>query len=344
MRSVFRRASACVLAASLLVTSTGVAFGQSEAEVESARAEAEQAAARRRGAAAETVGREQALVAAYGRYVAVTTELSDMTFELTALVDEARAAERALRDRRTRARRVAADAYVAAAAALLPGLHGARDLGDLALAADLRARVATARDERLPDLETASAELEGAHAQLDEARRRQKILRDDAEAMLPELVDLVAHAHLDEAFAEDEEAGALARYELAVAELEAALRSVSPGALRWRTLVERYFPDGTSWAALQVIACESGGNPFAVNEESGATGLFQFLEGTWVLAAAGAGYAGAQRTDAEASVAAAAWLVARSDSLSHPRGPWGHWQCQPSAERSQPGHLPLRPT
>ena len=32
------------------------------------------------------------------------------------------------------------------------------------------------------------------------------------------------------------------------------------------------------------------------------------------------------------ALSAAAWLVARSETLDHPRGAWGHWVCRPDAE------------
>jgi soluble lytic murein transglycosylase-like protein len=69
--------------------------------------------------------------------------------------------------------------------------------------------------------------------------------------------------------------------------------------------------------------CESGGDPNAYNEASGASGLFQFLPGTWASASVSAGWAGADVFDGEANIAVAAWLSGSST------GPWSHWNCKP---------------
>ena len=56
------------------------------------------------------------------------------------------------------------------------------------------------------------------------------------------------------------------------------------------------------------MECESKGDPNAYNEASGASGLFQFLPGTWTSASVSAGWAGADVFDGEANIAVAAWL------------------------------------
>ncbi|NIA24382.1 MAG: transglycosylase SLT domain-containing protein [Gammaproteobacteria bacterium] len=75
--------------------------------------------------------------------------------------------------------------------------------------------------------------------------------------------------------------------------------------------------------------CESGGNPDAKNPYSTATGLFQFLRGTWAIASVRAGFGGYSRLDPEANIASAAWLVKYSIRTQHPGGAWGHWSCKP---------------
>jgi LysM repeat protein len=45
------------------------------------------------------------------------------------------------------------------------------------------------------------------------------------------------------------------------------------------TTLEAEAADGVNWDAI--IACESGGNPKAVNPSSTASGLFQFLDSSW---------------------------------------------------------------
>jgi soluble lytic murein transglycosylase-like protein len=85
---------------------------------------------------------------------------------------------------------------------------------------------------------------------------------------------------------------------------------------RWRALVAAY-PDWDPDLALAVIACESRGDPGAVNPRSGAAGLFQLL-GWQRLADLLAGV-GANLFDPSVNVAAAHWLWA------HGGGFWWHW-------------------
>lgn len=57
----------------------------------------------------------------------------------------------------------------------------------------------------------------------------------------------------------------------------------SPGVEQWRHLVAWFWPAEHVDRMLRIMACESGGNPYAYNP-SGATGLFQvmpFWQRTW---------------------------------------------------------------
>jgi len=96
---------------------------------------------------------------------------------------------------------------------------------------------------------------------------------------------------------------------------------------RWRPLVEEYFPRELVDQALEIIECESNGDPVARNPRSSATGLFQFLSRTWENASGPAGFEGASPLDPEANVAAAAWLVDYSLDTGH--AAWQHWTCRP---------------
>ena len=87
----------------------------------------------------------------------------------------------------------------------------------------------------------------------------------------------------------------------------------------WRALVEEYWPAGQVDDALSVMECESKGDPNAYNEASGASGLFQFLPGTWTSASVSAGWAGADVFYGEANIAVAAWL----SGSAHPHGRTG---------------------
>lgn len=95
----------------------------------------------------------------------------------------------------------------------------------------------------------------------------------------------------------------------------------------WRPLVEQYFPPELVEEALSVIDCESNGDPLAVNSRSGASGLFQFMPGTWTWASSLAGWDGANVFLPEANIAVAAWLV--QDSIDRGNPAWTHWTCKP---------------
>jgi hypothetical protein len=73
--------------------------------------------------------------------------------------------------------------------------------------------------------------------------------------------------------------------------------------------------DAVVWA-MRIAWCESRYHPNSVNTDSGATGLFQFMAGTW----AGTPWAKQSRLDPVANAQAAAWLY------SH-YGP-GRWSCK----------------
>jgi hypothetical protein len=78
-----------------------------------------------------------------------------------------------------------------------------------------------------------------------------------------------------------------------------------------------YFRPGDVSRAVRIVKCESGGNPAAVNPSSGAAGLFQHLPRYWKSRTASAGFPGASPLDAEANVAASAWLVYHGGGFSH---------------------------
>ena len=97
---------------------------------------------------------------------------------------------------------------------------------------------------------------------------------------------------------------------------------IPSGTEAWVSLVEAYFAPGDVQRALDVIWCESRGNPDATNTASGAAGLFQHLPKFWAERSANAGWADADIYDPTANTAVAAWLV-------YSDGGWKHWN--PSA-------------
>lgn len=94
------------------------------------------------------------------------------------------------------------------------------------------------------------------------------------------------------------------------------------GVEAWRPLVEVFFEASDVDRALRVMACESTGDPAAVNTRSGAAGLFQHLPRFWEERSALAGWGGSDPLDPVANVAVAAWL-ASDDAI----GGWHHWVC-----------------
>jgi soluble lytic murein transglycosylase-like protein len=99
-----------------------------------------------------------------------------------------------------------------------------------------------------------------------------------------------------------------------------------PAVEAWRPLVEIHFAADLSEHALEIIQCESLGDPNAVNPYSGASGLFQFMPGTWAVASVQAGVGDRSVFDGEANIIAASWLAEyyRSRGLD----PWRPWVCR----------------
>jgi hypothetical protein len=92
-----------------------------------------------------------------------------------------------------------------------------------------------------------------------------------------------------------------------------------PGPPAWigKIITDAFSPLGAravQWA-MNVAYCESRYHPNSVNVWSGATGLFQFMKGTW----GGTPWASKSRTDPVANAQAAAWLYNKY-------GP-GRWSC-----------------
>jgi hypothetical protein len=89
-----------------------------------------------------------------------------------------------------------------------------------------------------------------------------------------------------------------------------------------RALVTEYFQAEDVNRAIRVIWCESRFDPEATNPQNGATGLFQHLPEFWPQRAEAAGFAGAEPTQPEANVAAAAHAI-------YSEGGWDVFVCIP---------------
>ncbi len=104
-------------------------------------------------------------------------------------------------------------------------------------------------------------------------------------------------------------------------------RPLKPAVEQWRSLVASYFNPVMVDQALSIIQCESLGDPNAYNPYSGASGLFQFIPGTWAVTSVKAGFGGSSVFDPEANVASAAWLASYYQAAG--LNPWTPWHCTP---------------
>lgn len=102
--------------------------------------------------------------------------------------------------------------------------------------------------------------------------------------------------------------------------------SPPPEVEQWRSLVAQHFPSNRVDEALEIMWCESRGDPEAYNPYSGASGLFQFIPSTWASASVSAGYSGASAFDPEANTASAAWLAGEYERLGLYY--WQAWSCK----------------
>ena len=199
--------------------------------------------------------------------------------------------------------------------------------------------VANETIERASDLdEGLFEELDARRADLAEHTLELQLALDELTALNNELAAMrieldglfaLADERVAEAFRNLEAADAAYRGAQATLEKEQAKQRWTGSVEQWRWLVEKYFPADRVDEAMRVMACESRGNPNAKNPNSSATGLFQFLDGTWAWMSVLSGWNGYSRLDPEANVAVAAYLVDFSLRNGHPGGAWGHWECTP---------------
>lgn len=225
----------------------------------------------------------------------------------------------------------AVEVYMTGAASAAISIWSASNFEQSAL---LEETAASAHRADVLELENLAAErdhLADLQDGFEQTQERLQSLREDAQRQGHRLLELFAAVDADYLLSFEGLQQADADYQDAVSEAEAAerRRAARAGVEPWRPLVQLYFPGDFVEQALRVMRCESGGNPDAVHPGSDATGLFQFLASTWAFASVQAGFGGSSRFDAEANVAAAAWLVDYSVRTNHPRGDWGHWVCQP---------------
>lgn len=316
----------------------GVPVGaQSQQEVDEAEAAARTAEAQAATAAAEHErlagildATELELIVTQQAHRQANEDLEAAVLAAAQIFAEVEAAEQEARTGRNEADSAIAEAYMQSA-----GLGGAfwltDTVSDAAIIAGTFAEVRASAEDAAERLVTHRAELSDLHARYQESQTS-LVERQDALAAAGAALDAaVARLGDDVARAYRAVEQTDAAYRAALDELAEQQRRLNAirGVEGWRTLVERHFPPELVQQALEVMHCESRGNPDATHPRSGAAGLFQFLESTWAWASVSAGFGGASRYDPEASVGSAAWLVGHSIRIGDPRGPWAHWQCQP---------------
>jgi regulator of protease activity HflC (stomatin/prohibitin superfamily) len=111
---------------------------------------------------------------------------------------------------------------------------------------------------------------------------------------------------------------ALAAAEAQAARIAALNNHPPPPAYIAKIITDAFSPlgqDAVVWA-MRIAYCESRYHPNSVNSDSGASGLFQFMPGTW----AGTPWASQSPFDPVANAQAAAWLYSHF-------GP-GRWSCK----------------
>jgi peptidoglycan hydrolase CwlO-like protein len=258
-------------------------------------------------------------------------QLEDTSFELFDLRQAIFDTEARIRHIRAITETRAVEAYMNGATAGLFPIWSALNFEQSALLEETAASANRADANTLADLAVEKDHLADLHDGYEQTNVRLRELREhitkESHALQELFTATDAQYTLSYVGLRDADAG----YQQAVTELEAAQRrrAARAGVEPWRPIVQQYFPEYLVDQALNVMRCESGGNPDAVHPESGATGLFQFIAGTWAFSSVNAGFPSASRYDAEANVAAAAWLVGYSVRTGHPGGAWGHWVCRP---------------
>jgi peptidoglycan hydrolase CwlO-like protein len=346
--SMSRTLGGVAVAAALLVASLpvgGVAHAQTKSDVDEAQQEANSAKGAlgdaqnaANSAAATKDAIEADLLARQDQVQQTTAELDAVAADVARLRGQIEDTELTVENLRDQAEDRAVDAY----------MNGwSTDIGVLALNSKatqlfiLQDVIETQRSDDLAQMN----ELTIQRRVLDELRSDQQTeqsrlekLQNDLATQVSDLEDRFMQADVELRAAYLEVDAADQQYKAALNAVSSAKKAyeeaqrkirIGSGVQRWRPLVATYFPADLVDQALAVMQCESGGNPDAVNRYSGASGLYQFLKGTWAIASSKAGFGGYSRFDPEANIAAAAWLVEYSIKTGHSGGAWGHWSCRP---------------
>jgi hypothetical protein len=326
-----RRLFASVVGFALLA-SAGGAVGQIQVEADRAAAQVDEAVDALADAEAQRAVVLDDLVAAVTEWTDVVEGQTAVAFGVAELRDTVAEHERAVAGLRDAIRERVVDAYMTGGVGLLDTFVVADTFTDVATAEFVLEAMTRSADADLDELVQSRSDLDELREQLAADEALLATRSEEVATMVDELDILFADA--DGAVAASHEAllAADAEYRAAYELLQEMLelqRAGGQGTDRWRSIVEHYFPPDRVEQALEVMWCESRGNPKATHPVSGAAGLFQFMEGTWNWVAPQAGYGGASRYDPEANIAGAAWLLNWSIEQEHRLGAWGRWTCQP---------------
>ena len=326
-----------VVALALVMLTAGMAAG-AQTDLEEAESEFEKAQQEQRQAQGE-LGSAQSSREAFGNELAATlndyqqtnAQIEDLARSVAGLRYELGIKEDRVRELRGRTEERAVDAYMRNVSGPTAPVFLADTFSEVGLVNEVAASQIEIDSTLADELDVARAELDALRAQYDGQRQQLDGLRLQLDLQRGDLETLFGNAdeRVLQAYRTLDEADAA--YTLALERLdeERRKRRWTGSVEQWRPLVEQYFPPERVAEAMSVMWCESRGNPDAKNPTSSATGLFQFLSGTWAWASVEAGWSGYSRLDPEANIASAAWLVDYSIRTNHPYGAWGHWVCQP---------------
>lgn len=342
------------------------ARAQTEEDAARAESEANAAYSIVEGAESARDGIEAELFGALQRYDLAASALAEANRRVAAIEEQLESAgseevavDRALSEQ-------AAEAYMGAVTSVASIVLGTKQIEAAIVLGDAFRSSQTATLARLDELAALRAEYDRLLADHTAARDETSIVQSELESEAATLETLFAQANeaVAGAFQQALEADAAYRAALdavatAQAEAEAEERAdsaattssttgttsptpsppptsdpsdppppapVGDAVERWHPLVEVYFPAELVEDALLIIDCESGGDPEAYNPYLGASGLFQFLPGTWAVASVGAGMGARSVFDGEANIAAAAWLSGYY--ASNGSDPWAPWGCR----------------
>lgn len=315
----------------VLPTAAQTDLDDAERAADDARIERERAAADVAAARSERDAFGNRLADTLNRYQDTNHTIERLGIVLADLRHRLGVQEERVRELRARTNLRAADAYMRNVGASSAPVFIADSLAEVGLVTEVAEVQVELDAASVAELEAARADLEALRSEHDATRMQMADVRAELDRQRDDLAGLFALAGEEVVRAFDTLEEADATYQLALERLEEEQRKRrwTGSVEQWRELVAKYFPPQRVDEALRVMSCESRGNPDAKNPSSSATGLFQFLDGTWAWASVSAGWGGYSRLDPEANIAVAAWLVDYSIRTNHPGGAWGHWVCQP---------------